>query len=126
MMARLLLDTNVVVYLDQFPDRLPVHAVDQIEEAHEVYVSAVTGWELAIKQASGALRLSAPVSALVEALRFLELPITIRHGERVRTLPLIHRDPFDRLLVAQSMVEELTLVTSDRRLGQYGVPILQV
>jgi PIN domain nuclease of toxin-antitoxin system len=126
MMARLLLDSNVVVYLDQYPDRLPAAARDKIDEAEEVYVSAVTGWELAIKQANGALRLNAAVSALVDSLRFLELPITIRHGERVRTLPLIHRDPFDRLLVAQSMVEGLTLVTSDRRLAQYGVPILQV
>jgi PIN domain nuclease of toxin-antitoxin system len=126
MIARLLLDSNVVVYLDQYPDRLPAPARDQIDEAHEVYVSAVTGWELAIKQANGALSLNAPVSALVESLRLLELPITIRHGERVRTLPLIHRDPFDRLLVAQSMIEGLTLVTSDRRLAQYGVPIMQV
>jgi PIN domain nuclease of toxin-antitoxin system len=67
-----------------------------------------------------------PVSSLVGLLRFLELPITIRHGEAVRTLPMIHRDPFDRLLVAQSTVEGLTLVTSDSRLIRYGIPILQV
>jgi PIN domain nuclease of toxin-antitoxin system len=126
MSSRLLLDSNVVVYLDQYPDRVPASVTEKIDSAHEVYVSAVTSWELSIKQANGALRLNAQVSVLVEALRLLELPITIRHGERVRTLPSIHRDPFDRLLVAQSMVEGLTLVTSDRNLAQYGIPILGV
>jgi PIN domain nuclease of toxin-antitoxin system len=126
MSSRLLLDSNVVVYLDQYPDRVPAPVADQIDSADEVYVSAVTSWELSIKQANGALRLNAQVSTMVEALRLLELPITIRHGERVRTLPLIHRDPFDRLLVAQSMVEGLTLVTSDHKLARYGVPILEV
>ncbi|MGA2572384.1 MAG: type II toxin-antitoxin system VapC family toxin [Terracidiphilus sp.] len=126
MTDRLLLDSNVVVYLDQNPGRLTSHTRDRIDISPEVYVSAVTGWELSIKQANGALRLNAPVSSIVESLGFLELPITIRHGEAVRTLPLIHRDPFDRLLVAQSIVEGLTLVTSDTRLAQYGIPILRV
>ncbi|MFZ1937580.1 MAG: type II toxin-antitoxin system VapC family toxin [Terracidiphilus sp.] len=126
MIARLLLDSNIVVYLDQNPDRVTIQTRDQLDGAREVYVSAVTGWELAIKQANGALHMNAPVSNLVEALGLLELPITIRHGEAVRTLPLLHRDPFDRLLVAQSIIEGLTLMTSDRRLAQYGVPILLV
>jgi PIN domain nuclease of toxin-antitoxin system len=55
-----------------------------------------------------------------------ELPVTIRHGEAVRNLPLHHRDPFDRLLVAQALVESLILVTSDKKLAQYGVPVLLV
>jgi PIN domain nuclease of toxin-antitoxin system len=55
-----------------------------------------------------------------------ELPVTIQHGEAVRDLPLHHRDPFDRLLVAQAMVEGLILVTGDKRLTEYGVPILLV
>lgn len=126
MIARLLLDSNIVVYLDQNPDRVTIQTRDQLDGAREVYVSAVTGWELAIKQVNGALHMNAPVSNLVEALGLLELPITIRHGEAVRTLPLLHRDPFDRLLVAQSIIEGLTLMTSDRRLAQYGVPILLV
>jgi len=54
------------------------------------------------------------------------LPVTIRHGEAVRNLPLHHRDPFDRLLVAQALVESLILVTSDKKLAQYGVPVLLV
>jgi len=125
-MDRLLLDSNVVVYLDQNPGRVVQRTRDRIDAASEVYVSAVTGWELSIKQATGALKMITPVSSLVGALGFLELPITIRHGEAVRTLPMIHRDPFDRLLVAQSIEEGLTLVTSDSRLIRYGIPILHV
>ena len=125
-MDRLLLDSNVVVYLDQDPGRVTQHARDQIDGASEVYVSAVTGWELSIKQATGALKMKTTVSSLVESLGFLELPITMRHGEAVKMLPMIHRDPFDRLLVAQSIIEGLTLVTSDSRLVRYGTPILQV
>jgi PIN domain nuclease of toxin-antitoxin system len=125
-MDRLLLDSNVVVYLDQNPGRVVKRTRDQIDAASEVYVSAVTGWELSIKQATGALKMNTSVSSLVGSLGFLELPITIRHGEAVRTLAMIHRDPFDRLLVAQSIVEGLTLVTSDSRLIRYGIPILQV
>lgn len=126
MTERLLLDSNVMVYLDQNPGRIKLQTRNRIDAAHEVYVSAVTGWELAIKQANGALQLNTPVSRIVESLGFLELPITIRHGEAVRALPLVHRDPFDRLLVAQSISEGLTLVTSDTRLAWYGVPILGV
>ncbi len=125
-MDRFLLDSNVIVYLDQNPGRVAARARNQIDAASEVYVSAVTGWELSIKQATGALKMNTPVSSLVGALGFLELPITIRHGEAVRRLPMIHRDPFDRLLVAQSIVEGLTLVTSDSRLIRYGIPILHV
>jgi PIN domain nuclease of toxin-antitoxin system len=125
-MDRLLLDSNVVVYLDQTPERVTQRTRDRIDAAGEVYVSAVTGWELSIKQATGALKIKTPVSSLVGLLGFLELPIIIRHGEAVRTLPMIHRDPFDRLLVAQAIVEGLTLVTSDSRLVRYGIPVLHV
>lgn len=122
----LLLDSNIVVFLDQNPGRIASHARNKIDAAREVYVSAVTGWELSIKQANGALQLSTTVSSIVESLGFLELPITMRHGEAVRSLPFVHRDPFDRLLVAQAIVERLTLVTSDNRLVWYGIPILRV
>jgi PIN domain nuclease of toxin-antitoxin system len=125
-MDRLLLDSNVVVYLDQNPGRVTKRTRDQIDAASEVYVSAVTGWELSIKQATGALKMNTPVSNLVGSLGFLELPITMHHGEAAGTLPMIHRDPFDRLLVAQAIVEGLTLVTSDSRLIRYGIPILRV
>jgi PIN domain nuclease of toxin-antitoxin system len=123
---RLLLDSNIVVWLDQKPERLPASVVRRLESAPQVFLSAVTAWELGIKQSLGGLTLLRPVSDLIQALGMTELPVTIRHGEAVRDLPLHHRDPFDRLLVAQAMVEGLILVTSDKKLTEYGVPILLV
>ena len=125
-MSGFLLDSNVVVWLDQNPARIPVGVRAQLASDPDVWLSAVSAWELGIKQTQGSLKLNQPVSALLEALQLRELPVTIRHGEAVQTLPLIHRDPFDRILVAQAMVEGLTLVTSDRKLAEYGVPVLLV
>lgn len=126
MTDRLLLDSNVLVFFDHTPERIPGRTLERIQNATDVYVSAVTAWELAIKQAIGSLNLASPVSNLVQKLGFIELPISIRHGEAIRSLPLFHRDPFDRLLLAQAQVENLILVTADRRLAQYGIPVLQL
>jgi PIN domain nuclease of toxin-antitoxin system len=122
----LLLDSNVLVWLDHKPQRIPIEVLLQIESAPLVFVSAVTAWELSIKQSIGALTLLYPVSELIHRQAMTELPVTIRHGEAIRNLPLHHRDPFDRLLVAQAIVEGLILVTGDRQLLSYGVPILLV
>jgi len=121
-----LLDTNIVVWLDQKPERIPPHVLQIIEFAPQVYLSAVTAWELGIKQALGGLTLLQPVSEMVHRSGMTELPVTIQHGEAVRELPLHHRDPFDRLLVAQAKIEGLILVTGDRQLLHYGIPILLV
>jgi PIN domain nuclease of toxin-antitoxin system len=122
----LLLDSNIVIWLDLKPGRLPAGVIEQIRSAQHVYVSAVTGWELSIKQSLGGLSLVRPVSEFVRAERMIELPITIEHGEAVQSLPLHHRDPFDRLLLAQAKVEGAVLVTGDKFLLRYGVPILLV
>ncbi len=122
----LLLDSNVVVWLDQKLQRIPDSVLLRLESAPQVFLSAVTAWELAIKQSLGNLTLLRPVSDLIHTHQMTELPVTIRHGEAVGQLPLHHRDPFDRLLVAQAMVEGLILVTGDRRLAEYGIPILLV
>jgi PIN domain nuclease of toxin-antitoxin system len=124
--SALLLDSNVVVWLDQKPRRIPDSVLLRLESAPQVFLSAVTAWELTIKQSLGNLTLLRPVSDLIRTLEMTELPVTIRHGEAVGNLPLHHRDPFDRLLVAQAMVEGLILVTGDRQLLKYGVPILLV
>jgi PIN domain nuclease of toxin-antitoxin system len=121
-----LLDSNVVVWLDQKPERIAPHVLLMIESAPQVFLSAVTAWELGIKQALGDLSLLQPVSEMLSTHCMTELPVTIQHGEAVRDLPLHHRDPFDRLLVAQAMLEGLILVTGDRLLLRYGVPILLV
>jgi PIN domain nuclease of toxin-antitoxin system len=122
----LLLDSNVVVWLDQKPRRIPDSVLLRLESAPQVFLSAVTAWELAIKQSLGSLTLLRPVSDLIHTHQMTELPVTIRHGEAVGQLPLHHRDPFDRLLLAQAMIEGLILVTGDRQLLSYGVPILLV
>ena len=122
----LLLDSNVVVWLDQRLQRIPDSVLLRLESAPQVFLSAVTAWELAIKQSMGNLTLLRPISDLIHTHQMTELPVTLRHGEAVGQLPLHHRDPFDRLLVAQAMVEGLILVTGDRRLAEYGIPILLV
>lgn len=88
----------------------------------DIALSAAAGWEIAIKQQIGRLTLEAD---LAEAAReFRELPITLAHATAAGQLPLHHRDPFDRILVAQAQLEGMTLVTSDSRLAAYDVHIL--
>ena len=124
--ARFLLDSHILIWLDSGDPRITPVVLEMLRRAEERYLSAVTAWELSLKQAAGKLRLRKPVGAMLESFRLLELPVAIRHGDRAALLPLHHRDPFDRLLVAQAMLEGLILVTSDKKLAQYGVPILLV
>ena len=117
---RLLLDSHILLHLDGNPNLVPSWQKDILaDRANDVFVSAATVWELGIKANKGKLILSTPVSEQRLRLGFLELPITAAHAEYAATLPLIHRDPFDRMLVAQAIVEGLVLVTVDRRLSEY-------
>jgi PIN domain nuclease of toxin-antitoxin system len=90
----------------------------------EVFVSAASAWEVALTVATGKLRIPEPLAAAVAASAFNELPITFAHAAAASSLPLHHTDPFDRMLAAQAQVESLTLVTHDRQLQAYAVPIL--
>jgi PIN domain nuclease of toxin-antitoxin system len=90
-----------------------------------VWVSAVSGWEVAIKQALGKLRLTGSFSAMVASGDLEELPLTLRHTDHLATLAPHHTDPFDRMLIAQASVEGLTLVTHDRQFSRYDVPIIR-
>ena len=121
MSGRLLLDTHALIWALSSPRRLPARVSSSIRDPdNDVYVSAVSTWEIAIKVMLR--KVHADVAAVVRALRdagFEELPITIAHTVRVHTLPLHHRDPFDRLLVAQAMEERLTIVTHDPLLRAY-------
>lgn len=125
-MKRLLLDTNVAVWL-LLGDRARVsdEAADALEdERNPVAVSAASVWEIAIKRSLGKLRIADGWAAALTRLGFDPAPVTALHAEAVERLPWHHRDPFDRLLVAQAAVEGLTLVTADRRLAAYGVEVL--
>jgi len=95
-----------------------------IDEADVSYVSAATFWEIAIKRARGRLDVPDDLIAFVGRAGFEVLDITNHHGWMAGSLPRLHGDPFDRVLVAQAIVEGLTLVTSDRRIQEYGIPVL--
>jgi PIN domain nuclease of toxin-antitoxin system len=124
--GRYLLDSHILVWLDSGDDRLNPAVLEMLRRAEQRYLSAVTAWELSLKQAAGKLRLRKPVGSMLEAFGLVELPVAIRHGDRAAQLPMHHRDPFDRMLVAQALVEDLILVTADDELARYGVPILAV
>jgi PIN domain nuclease of toxin-antitoxin system len=123
--VRLLLDTHVVLWwLAGDPQmsedaRVTVSAPDT-----DVMASAVSVWEIAVKRALGKLEAPPAVFAQLAEEGFRELPITWPHAILAGDLPPHHRDPFDRMLVAQAELEGLTVVTRDERIGRYGVPTL--
>ena len=119
----LLLDSHAVLWFTTEDPRLPRHAIDQLN-ARGGTVSAASIWELELKQAAGKLRIDADLAERVLASGFRSLPITFEHAAAAARLPILHRDPFDRMLVAQARLEGLTLVTSDVRIRQYDVPVL--
>ncbi len=121
---RLLLDTHALLWALATPARLPARTASAIRDpANAVFVSAASTWEIAIKVALG--KLSADLDEIVRTsieVGFEELPVTLAHARRLRELPARHRDPFDRMLVAQALEEGLTVVTRDVVLRDYGVP----
>lgn len=121
---RLLLDTHVFLWWRGEPSRLSHEARTRIAGADIVFVSAASAWEAGIKVALGRLTLPDTLEAGVSASGFEKLLITFAHAERAAALPPHHRDPFDRMLVAQAQAEVLTLVTRDRLLEPYGGDIL--
>lgn len=126
---RLLLDTHTFLWWNVDDDRLSQSARALITDpANQVLISAASAWEMAIKSARGRLTLPMPVrryvSTRVASQGFEVLPINLSHALAVAELPEFHADPFDRLLVAQSQLEDIPLVTADRWIGRYEVRIL--
>ncbi len=118
---RLLLDTHTLIWWDD--DRLPQRVTAAIQAADAVFVSAVTAWEIAIKSALGKLVARGTVADTLADYGFSPLAVSVRHADAVRSLPPHHRDPFDRLLVAQAQAENLTIVTRDPVFGLYDVAV---
>lgn len=121
-----LLDTHAMLWLLADADRLTPAAREAIRDTRRrLVVSAASLWEVAIKRSLGKLRAPADLSRRLAALGPIELlPISSLHAEAVGELPWHHRDPFDRLLVAQAGVEQLGIVSSDAALAQYGVEVV--
>ncbi len=125
-MRRLLLDTNVVVWL-LLGDRRSVTdaAAEALEdESNAVSVSAVSVWEIAIKRSLGKLVIEDGWTKALRRLGFDPVPITAVHAEHVERLPWHHGDPFDRMLIAQALLEAQSLVSADPHLAAYGVDVV--
>lgn len=121
-----MLDTNVAVWL-LLGDRDAVSARAEealTDEGSVISVSAVSVWEIAIKRSLGKLRIERGWAKALTRLDFAPMPVTAEHAERVEHLPWHHRDPFDRLLVAQASLENHALVTADSQMKAYGVEVV--
>ncbi len=120
----LLLDSHVVLWWLGDHPLLGTSAADSIRSADLVYVSVVTPWELGIKRAAGKLEVTVELVAELKSVGFTMLPVSAEHAERAPIQPLHHRDPFDRMLVAQAQIDSLTLVTANDVLGKYDCELL--
>ena len=127
---RLLLDTHAFLWLQTEPERLREHRAVVEDPDAELLVSAASAWEIAIKHALGRLPLPEPPATYVptrmQAIRATPLAVQHDHALAVASLPLLHRDPFDRLLVAQALVLGVTILTADSILEQYPARTLLV
>jgi PIN domain nuclease of toxin-antitoxin system len=124
---RLLLDTHVLLWwMFEHPRLTPDLQSLVADDSNTVLVSSVSAFEVSTKQALGKLEVPNDIDAQVEASGFTALPLTIQHGLAAGRLPLHHRDPFDRLLVAQAQCDDLTLVTANRKLLAYDIRRIMV
>lgn len=122
----LLLDTHVLLWWLSDDERLGRAARAAIESPENAcFVSAATVWEISIKRALGKLEVPEGIESTIDESGFSAMHVSAEHAWEVGRLPPIHRDPFDRMLVAQCVLEGLTLVTHDTGLGRYAIPILE-
>ena len=123
-------DTNLVLWAFDAPTLLSQEAESLIaDRSNRIYFSAATIWEVAIKNALNKPDFGVDPEVLRQSLLangYLELPITSAHAAAMRNLPPIHKDPFDRILIAQATLEGITLLTTDRKVARYSGPIRQV
>lgn len=130
-MSRFLLDTHVWLWLQSDPERIDSVVLDQLaDQRNELLLSAASSWELSIKHALGRIELPQPPATYVpdRLRRSGVVPLAIEHAHvlAVGGLPLHHRDPFDRLLIAQAQMLGLPLVTADRQMERYDIEIVSV
>jgi PIN domain nuclease of toxin-antitoxin system len=121
-MKRLLLDTHVLLWWLSDDSRLGEASRQAINNPrNQVYVSAASTWEISIKKSTGKLSVPEDMDSIVECEGFDKLSITLFHGDQAGLLPEHHKDPFDRMLVAQAQSEGLVIVTNDEKITQYNI-----
>lgn len=123
---RILLDTNALLFAISTPERLSPGWQDLLyDTTNQIFVSSVSAAEIAIKSSIGKLPDGIVMTETVlQSYGFTPLAFLIAHGNALRTLPLHHRDPFDRMLIVQAMVEDLTIMTTDHMFAAYEVPLV--
>jgi PIN domain nuclease of toxin-antitoxin system len=120
-----LLDTNALIWWLEDPNKLSSHARIAIENPiNSVICSAISAVEIAIKLSTGKLSLEADWEAGAQASQFAFISFTHAHARHFLALPALHKDPFDRMLVAQALELKATLITADKKLADYGVQVL--
>ena len=124
-MRRLLVDTHVLLWWLMDSDSLGVKAKSLIANSKNiVFVSAATAWEISIKKSLGKLDAPDDMEEIILQEGFSPLPITLFHGQQAGALPSLHRDPFDRMLVAQAQAEGLAILSADKVLNNYGIKVI--
>lgn len=122
----LLLDTHTLIWALENNSTLSSNARDAIIDGKNmVFVSSASAWEISIKKAMGKLKVPNNLREEIELHRFTQLNINFEHAHLAGELPDIHKDPFDRMLIAQAIIEKLTLVTRDSLIAQYKVNLLK-
>ncbi len=121
---KLLLDTHVYLWIRGEPARISRATAEALHVAQTVWVSIASAWEAEIKVAKGNLTLGETFAHGIADSGFEALPVTLAHVERLRGLAPHHKDPFDRMLIAQALHEDAILVTADRGFARYGVRLM--
>lgn len=119
-----LLDTHILIWALAGDSSLSKAQRAVVDSGEQKFVSSVVLWEIATKTSAGKLTLPADLDDLLAETGCLELPVTWEHARRLQTLPWLHRDPFDRMLLAQALVENLIIVTSDSDIRRYPIETL--
>ena len=121
-MSRYLLDTHTFLYCLFGVDKLSPGCKDIITDPeNDIFVSSVNLWEISIKKSIGKLQAPEDMVSIVEEKGFLGLPISLEDGQSIIDLPLLHKDPFDRMLIAQAKNNKLTIITNDKVIPTYDV-----
>jgi PIN domain nuclease of toxin-antitoxin system len=123
--VKVLLDTHALLWALEGSAKLSKEARRVIESPrNEVLVSAVSAWEIAIKQAIGRLKIPSDLSGAVDAAGFVRRPIGFAEASRLSSLPLLHSDPFDRMLIAHALEEGAAIVTRDEQIARYPIRVV--